>query len=200
MKLKNWKDVSLNQFIEIQNLLNEPDDYLMFNLLDLVYDIDSASMTVPQLAPYKDALSFLNTSIPHVKLLEEYTLNGTVYESNFDLTVVTVAQFIDYQNYVREEKPSFEKLLSVFFIPKGMEYNKGYDIKKVQDDVKELDMCTISTLTFFFKVQFLMFSNLFQSSLQQTIEKMDLKPREKEEVTKLLEAMSSSNLDSILLS
>ena len=198
MELKNWKDVSLSQFIEIQNLLNEPDDYLMFNLLDVVYGIDSASMTVSQLAPYKDALSFLNTSIPHVKLLKEYTLNGTVYESNFDLTVMTVAQFIDYQNYVREEKPSFEKLLSVFFIPKGMEYNKGYDVKKVQEDIKTLDICTVTTLAFFFEIQLSIFLSSFQRYSIKSTKKMKITKEQKRDMIKKLEEMDLSSLISFL--
>lgn len=198
MKQKTWKDITLKKFEVIQTLLNEPDDYTMFNLLDVVYDIDSASMTVSELAPYKDALKFLNTAIPHVKLLKEYTLNGTVYESNFDLTVVTVAQFVDYQNYIRETTPSFNKLLSVFFIPKDKEYNKGYDIKKVQDDLLELDICSVMTLAFFFEIQLSILLSSFQRYSIKSVKKMKVTKEQKREMIKKLEEMDLSSLISTL--
>ena len=194
MKKKDWKDITLKQFLMIQELLTEPDEYLTFNLLDVVYGIDSASLTVSELAPYKDALNFLNESIPHVKLNSEYTLNGTVYESNFDLTVVTVAQFVDYQNYIREENPSFNKLLSVFFVPKGMEYNKGYDIKKVQDDLLELDICSVVTLAFFFEIQLSIFLSSFQRSSIKSVKKMKVSKEQKRAMIKKLEEMDLSSL------
>lgn len=194
MKKKDWKDITLKQFLMIQELLTEPDEYLTFNLLDVVYGIDSASLTVSELAPYKDALNFLNESIPHVKLNSEYTLNGTVYESNFDLTVVTVAQFVDYQNYIREENPSFNKLLSVFFVPKGMEYNKGYDIKKVQDDLLELDICSVVTLAFFFEIQLSIFLSSFQRYSIKSVKKMKVSKEQKRAMIKKLEEMDLSSL------
>lgn len=194
MKKKDWKDITLKQFLTIQELLTEPDEYLKFNLLDVVYGIDSASLTVSELAPYKDALNFLNESIPHVKLLKEYTLNGVVYESNFDLTVVTVAQFVDYQNYIREENPSFNKLLSVFFVPKGMEYNKGYDVKKVQEDLLELDICSVVTLAFFFEIQLSIFLSSFQRSSIKSVKKMKVSKEQKRAMIKKLEEMDLSSL------
>lgn len=195
--MKDWKDITLKKFNEIQNIIATPDEYTTFNLLDLVYGIDSANMTIADLAPYKNALSFLYKPIPHCELQNRYEINGTIYESSFDLTVVTVAQFVDYQSYIREEHIELNKVLSVFFIPEGHSYNDNYDMKKVQNDLLDLDIVTITTASFFFAIQYAMFVSLFQQSLKRTVKKT-VKDRQKRK--ELLAELESGNLDSFLLS
>ena len=56
----------------------------------------------------------MGNQIPKAKLKDTYTLNGTTYKSNLDLTKVTAAQFIDYQNYVKEQ-PLCYKTLCVLY-------------------------------------------------------------------------------------
>lgn len=193
--MKNWNDITLKQFNEIQNLLSQPDEYLTCNLLDVIYGTDSANMTIAELAPYKNALQFLTEPIPHCKLKQKYEINGTVYDSNLDLTVLTVAQFVDYQTYIKEEHIELNKVLSVFFTPEGHSYNDGYDMKKVQNDLLNLDIVTITTASFFFEIQFAMFVDLFQRSLKQTVKKTVKDKMKRKEMLKQLE---SDNLVSFL--
>lgn len=163
--MKDWKDISLKQFYQIQDLLEEPDEYTTFNLLDLIYDIDSASMTLQEIAKYGNALDFLNTEVPVVNLKDKYEINGTTYNSNYNLSLVTAAQFVDYQNYIKDNK--WEDFLSVFFIPEAHTYNNGYDINKVKEDLLQLDFPTVNSIGFFFTLQCEVFFNHFHSSSQQ---------------------------------
>lgn len=185
---KGWEDLTLKQYIQIADLLQEPDEYTTFNILDILYSIDSASMTIPEFSEYKDALSFLSTEIPHTKLKEVYTINGREYQSGKDLTQVSVAQFTDYNNYIKN-KASYNTILSVFFIPVGHKYNDGYDIKQVQEDLVELDMPTVVTLAFFFRIQLSIFVIAFQSSLRQQMETME--GLTEEQRSKILQALDS---------
>ena len=66
-----------------------------------------------------------------------------------DLTKVTVAQFIDYQNYIKETPVKFEKVLSVFIIPEGHTYNDGYDLQQAQQDMLELPFVVVQKVAFF---------------------------------------------------
>lgn len=56
-----------------------------------------------------------------------------------DVDKITVSQFMDFNTLATggELRETIDKLLSVFLIPKGKEYNKGYDIKQLQNDLRE---------------------------------------------------------------
>lgn len=191
--MKDWKDITLRQFYQIQDLLAEPDDYTTFNLLDLIYDIDSASLPLSEISKYNKALEFLAEEPPTVNLKDKYTINGTVYNSNYNLTKVTAAQFIDYQNYIKDNK--WEDFLSVFFIPDGHTYNNGYDIQKVKEDILSLDICTVKSIGFFFTLQLQKFSKHFLSSLKKTMKKMNLTKEQEQAITESIGIVESLNLE-----
>lgn len=197
INLKDWKDITLKQFYQIQDLLDEPDEYTTFNMLDLIYDIDSASMTLQELSKYNSALDFIGKDVPVVNLKNQYEINGTVYNSNYNLTTVTASQFVDYQNYTKENK--WENFLSVFFIPVGHTYNDGYDMKKVKEDMLQLDFATVNSIGFFFILQFEAFSKHFLSSLKKTVKKMDIPTEKKKEIIDQLNKADLTNLESFLL-
>lgn len=188
---KNWYDISLAQFKKIKELLSDIDDYTAFNLMDVVYDIDSTSMPISQLNQY--SIEFLKKDLPTTKLKKHYNLNNVEYDSHYDLTEIKTSQFIDYQNYLKEGA-EFEKLLSVFFTPKGHEYNDGYDIKKVQEDLLSLDIVTVNSAAFFFKSQLIAYTTLFQQSLIRQIKKMKIDKTKKKEVINLLKQMDLASL------
>lgn len=146
--MKDWKDLTLKQFYQIQDLLEDPDEYTTFNLLDIIYSIDSSVLTLQEISKYIGALDFLNKEVPVVNLKDKYDINGTVYNSNYNLSMVTAAQFVDYQNYIKDNK--WEDFLSVFIIPEGHKYNDGYDINKVKQDLMSLDFATVNSICFFY--------------------------------------------------
>lgn len=191
----NWSNITLKKYLQIQDILSVEDDYTLFNLIDVIYDVDSQSLPLSEVKKYD--ISFMGNQIPKAKLKDKYTLNGTTYKSNLDLTKVTAAQFIDYQNYIKEQPLCYEKLLSVFFIPKGCEkYNTGYDILKVQQDVLELPIDVVHTISFFFSNQLHLFLILFPFYLIQQIEKMEMPMEKKQMLIKSIKEMDSLNLES----
>lgn len=201
VKHKSWADIKLKDFYNIIDIASTPDEYTELNLLDTVYGIDSSNMTLSELAPYAGAIEFLETEVPKVDLKTKYVLNSHIYESNFNLTTITVSQFIDYQNYLKQmdsHNMRFEKVLSVFFTPDGHTYNDGYDLAQLQNDLLELDMPTVMSLTFFFKLQLVAFVSNFQQSLKQRIKKMKLPKAKKQELLDQLEPAALDNLVSCL--
>ena len=105
----NWSNITLKKYLQIQDILSVQDEYTVFNLIDTIYDVDSQSLPITEVKKYD--ISFMGNQIPKAKLKDTYTLNGTTYKSNLDLTKVTAAQFIDYQNYVKEQPLCYEKLI-----------------------------------------------------------------------------------------
>lgn len=194
-----WSDITLKQFYQIKEMLSIEDEWTALNLIDCIYNIDSQALAINELKKYD--ISFLNQPIPEVKLQKYYTINGVKYNSNFDLTKVTVAQFIDYQNYLKEDEVRLEKLLSVFFMPDGYkDYNSGYDIIKVQEDLLELPIDIAQSIGFFFARQLRVFFWLFRYYLIKQVKKLKMEKAEKKELIKNIEKMDLWGLVSSLSS
>ena len=196
--MKTWKDITLKQFNKIQDLLQEIDEYTTLNIIDVLYDVDSANMPAMEVMnKYAHSLDFLMTTIPtNEKLKETYTINQREYNSNINLTQMTTAQFVDYQNYTKENPVDISKCLSVFVIPKGHTYNDGYDLKQVQDDIKDLDMVTINTLAFFFKKLYILLLETTLLCLTQDTKKMNIPTQKKEEILNQLKQIDLASLAS----
>lgn len=198
--MKTWSDITLQQYYQIKELLTNEDEYTVLNILDVLYGIDSASMPLSALSKYNNALDFLKDEIPVVDIKKKYNINGHTYESNCELTKVSTAQFIDYQNYLKEKEPKYEKLISVLFIPEGHSYNDGYSIKEVQDDILHMSMVDVQSIAFFIKKQFQLLLSLFQFYLTQSIQKMHLTKDQKQKLLDQLGTLQLSNLESLLTS
>lgn len=196
--MKTWKDITLRQFNKIQDLLQEIDEYTTLNIIDVIYDVDSANLPAMEVMnKYAHSLDFLMTTIPtNEKINEIYTINNREYNSNINLTQMTTAQFVDYQNYSKENPVDISKCLSVFIIPKGHTYNDGYDLKQVQDDIKDLDMVTINTLAFFFKKLYVLLLEITLLCLTQDTKKMNIPTEKKEEILNQLKQIDLANLAS----
>lgn len=113
---------------------------------------------------------------------EEMTLKVTT-----DITKMTTAQYVDYQTFSEMGKEKVVELLSVFFIPKGMDYNEGYDVKDVQDVLRRrLSVGEALSLSAFFLTKFLrlMEATLIYSKL------MLKRAKETERKTELMEQIN----------
>ena len=194
-----WENITLKQFYEIQSILSVTDDWTALNLIDAIYNVDCQNLPVNQLSKFD--ISFIKEPIPEVKLKKYYTLNGVKYNSNYDITKVTVAQFIDYQNYLKEPEIRLEKLLSVFFMPDGCkDYNTGYDIIKVQEDLLDLPIPVAQSIGFFFGRQFKLLFLIFRYYLIKQVKKLKMEKTKKKELIADIRKMDLWGLASSLTS
>ena len=191
--MKDWKDITLKQYYTIKELLEEPDEWTTYNIIDLLYSVDSVNLPLTELKKYNNALEFLNKEVPVVNIKDKYNINGVVYDSNFNITQVTAAQFIDYQNYIGTEH--FEDYLSVFFIPEGHKYNDGYDIEQVKKDLLELDFPTVKSIAFFFTIFLAKLQNSFLSYLKKDLRKMKMEKEKRKEIEELIDKLEKTNLE-----
>lgn len=176
-----WDDITLEKFYKIQEFISVPDEWTTYNLVDLIYDVDCQNMPLSELGKF--SLDFLSQPINKVKVNKIIDINGRKYNTNVDLTKVTVAQFIDYQNYSKMEQPKFEDLLSVLIWPvEAKDYNSGYDINVVKQDILQMPITVIQTLAFFFLKQIEIFTVLFLYYSKEEIMKMNLEENKKKEL------------------
>lgn len=186
MKRIEWKDITLRDFYAIEDIMSVQDEWTVYNLLDYIYKIDSTNMPITEIGQYD--VSFLNEckNFKDIKLEDKYTINGTTYEGFVDITKITVAQFVDYQNYMKEKEMRFENILSVFIVPEGHTYNDGYDLAKAKEDILDMPFVVVQKVAFFLTKQLETFVQIFLYYSKEEVKKMKI-PKEKKQI--LIEEM-----------
>ena len=193
MLKRDWTNITLKDWYNIQDILSVQDDYTTFNLLDYLYNINSSDMSLSEVSKYSNSLSFLNDAADFENFVceDEYTINGTTYVGFVDITKVSVAQFIDYQNYIKEQPVKFEKVMSIFIVPKGHTYNDGYDMKSVQNDLLELPFRVCQKVAFFLVKQLQTFVQITLYYLTAELEKTEMEKEKKDTILYNLQQMTS---------
>lgn len=90
------------------------------------------------------------TLIPSVS--KSYPVGGFNLVPVTDMRKVTAAQYIDFLTFSKDKEHNIVEMLSCFLVPKGMDYNVGYDILDVHNAIKE-EMSVaevLAVLAFFF--------------------------------------------------
>ena len=68
-----------------------------------------------------------------------------------DMRKVTTAQYIDFLSFSKDKEHNIVEMLSCFLVPKGMDYNEGYDILDVHNAIKEeMSVAEVLALLAFF--------------------------------------------------
>lgn len=140
----DWNKVSIAKYYEIKDIVEDKDtDDISKNvqLVALMLDKDEQEvwdMELGEVGDYIRALSFLDKfEIPRNPSMN-ITLPGYQITVMKDITKINMAQYVDYQNFIRMPlRDSMDKLLSIFLIPKGKKYNEDYDIIDLQKTIRE---------------------------------------------------------------
>lgn len=182
-----WNDVTLNQFLELQQIMNIEDDTdKMLSIAELFFGEDVTTLPLPEFNKKMKELDFLQTEVPNNHIVKKVTINGHDYAIDALLGHISTAQYVDFTNYMKEENKIAE-VLSVFFIPKGHKYNDGYDMEEVIRDMGSLPIDIAMSESFFFSRQFAQFIKIFRSYSIKQLKKTNLPKDVKENLTKVVE-------------
>ena len=153
----NWTDVSLKQYNDIKQIFLEPDyseEDRIILLINILFGVDALKLKTTELNGYVNQLKFLSTNPPKMKLKEKYKLGENWYILRRNLKDFTVAQWIDFQNFLKNgaDTDNYNNLLSVFFIPESQtEYAEGYDVESVRNDINNhLSIADANSIASFF--------------------------------------------------
>lgn len=187
----NWSDITLRQFNKLQDIFEVQDSYTVCNIIDLIWGIDSSNLPLNQFIEYKEKLEFLKQPITPIKNIPlKITVNNRTYNTNVNLTEIKVAQYIDYQNYCKN--PKYNELLSVFIIPEGHNYNDGYDLQQVKEDILDLPIDLVYGINFFFLQFYLEFIRTFLYFFKKELKTMNLTQEKKKQIQKELQVLEQS--------
>lgn len=140
----NWDSITIEKYYDLQDILNdESDDDITKNvkMVALITDKDESEiwdMDLTQAGEYISRLIFLNKfDIPdHPNM--NIKLPGFDLKVMKDVTKINVAQYVDFQNFIKMPlREGMEKILSIFLIPDGCSYNTGYDIIDLQNVIRK---------------------------------------------------------------
>lgn len=208
--IKNsWDDISWKEYEQIEQILSAdiPADFKTVHLVSILTGMDVSQVENLQVTAFQKLL-------PHLDFLQtepethyhqfEYTVNDREYLFKGKLEEITTAMYIDYSAYMKEEDKDVIKLMSVFLIPKGHEYNDGYDMEQVRSDIGDMCWLDIRAAAFFFRIQLAAYIEILKCSLVENLKKM-MKGKtraEKKEIKKQIAEMEMSfnSTESFLLS
>ena len=137
----NWTDVNLKQYNDLKQICLEPnysDEDRILLLINILFGVDALKLKTTELNGYVNQLKFLSTNPPKMKIREKYKLGENWYILRRNLKDFTVAQWIDFQNFLKNgsDTDNYANLLSVFFIPEDEEeYGENYNVEQVRNDI-----------------------------------------------------------------
>ena len=153
----NWNDISIKQYNDIKNLYLDTelsDEDRLILQINILFGVDALKLKTSELHKYVNEMKFLATKPPKMKIKKEYQLGNNTYTLKKELKDVTVAQWIDWQNFLKDgsDTDNYANLLSIFFFPKGeTEYGDNYDIEQVRSDINNhLSIAEAMSISSFF--------------------------------------------------
>ena len=154
----NWTDISIKQYNEIKDLYLDTelsDEDRLILQINILFNVDALKLKTNELHKYINEMKFLATKPPKMKIKKEYQLGNNTYVLKKELKDVTVAQWIDWQNFLKDgggDTDNYANLLSIFFFPKGeTEYGENYDIEQVRQDINNhLSIAEAMSISSFF--------------------------------------------------
>lgn len=157
----DWDSISIQKYYDIMEILEDKDDDITKNvrIVALILDKDDQdiwNMGMEEAGDYISRLQFLGKFDLPKNPNMNIKLPGYDIKVMKDVTKINVAQYVDFQNFVKIPlKDSMEKILSVFLIPEGCRYNEGYDIIDLQKVIREnLSFRVAEGLLGFFLIQY----------------------------------------------
>ena len=193
----NWNEITVGEFIQLEQLLKSdiPESYRTVNVVALLDNktIDEIeSLPAAEFVKLARQLEFIQSQPKAKDVKKSYLINNRHYTLKADLTQITTAQYIDYQNYMKEETKDITKLLSVWLIPRGNEYNDGYDIQEVMKDIDNMLLEDAMGISFFFPKQLAAYMLILKDSLSNNLTMLGMEKKQIEEVETLCNNMASS--------
>lgn len=194
--VKEWKDITIGQYLEMQDISNDhtlDDMQKMTKLVSIVYELDIEEIPMSQaLALMDDIKNLMNLKIEPEKLQKTYKVgNYTCKPTSFDK--MTMAQFMDFQEMANSGEEHLVDTIAVCLVPKGLKYNVGYDIDDFKEDILKLPIIIAPTLIDFFQQALKKsWKHSLRSLVGQTIISREMNWKQKKTVLKAIPVMNQA--------
>lgn len=172
-----WYDVTLYQFLKLQDLIGiEDETERVISIAELLLGNDITDLPLKEFNEQVKRLDFLKDDIPSKIPPKKIEINHRKYYLDCLLGNVSTAQYVDFTNH--SNTGDLCKMLSVFVIPEGHKYNDGYDMLEVMNDINDMPIPVANSIGFFFGKHYSTFMRTFQSYSIRKIKETNL-PKDK---------------------
>lgn len=190
----NWKDLNLKTFKKLEQAIKVEEEEPLFKnalIVQAIFGVNVDNLTVQELGKYIKELEFLSQECPKVLAKTKYTVNENKYTVKLDLSKMSVTQYMDYQELVKTQ--DYAKILTVFIIPEGHNYNDGYDIKQVENDINDMLVIDVLAIYNFFTIAFLKSTEFLKGYLQDLMMNPNLTDQQHQISVQLMDYLTTSH-------
>lgn len=175
-----WEDVTTQQYLAITEIQQREDtDYnKLLDITAVLNDVNVDEITISNFKDYADNIKFISEDMPLAEIKDAYDK----YTLQKELSSMSMKQYIDFNNYAKAN--DYVGVLSVFLIPKGKQYNEGYDIEEVREYILSMPCIDMITMYAFFLMQSQIYITYTHSYLKQQ-QQMILTKRKQERRQKM---------------
>ena len=180
-----WANIKYRTLLDIREAANiEDENERVYAIMEAVFGEDILDLPLKDFNEKCKELQFLQKEIPNDLHVKDIKVNGREYYFDGLLGKITTAQYIDFQNYQKNNDE--QKSFSVFIIPKGHKYNDGYDIEQVFNDILDIPVPVLFSASFFFSRQFELFIRIFRRYSIKQMKKLGLPKEAMENMKKVV--------------
>ena len=180
-----WNNITYRQLLDIREAANiEDENERVYAIMEAVFGEDVLDLPLKDFNEKCKELQFLQKEIPNDLHVKDIKVNGREYYFDGLLGKITTAQYIDFQNYQKNNDE--QKVFSVFIIPKGHKYNDGYDMEQVFNDILDIPVPVLFSASFFFSRQFELFIRIFRRYSIKQMKKLGLPKEAMENLEKVV--------------
>lgn len=185
MNIRGWENITYRQLLDIREAANIKDENeCVYAIMEVVFGESVLDLDLKDFALKCKEIEFLQKEIPNDLHVKDIKVNGREYYFDGLLGNITTAQYIDFQNYQKNNDEY--KTFSVFIIPKGHKYNDGYDMDQVFNDILDIPVPVLFSASFFFNRQFELFIKIFRRYSIKQMKKLGLPKEAMENLEKVV--------------
>ena len=184
-QMLTWANIKYRTLLDIREASNiEDENERVYAIMEAVFGEDVLDLPLKDFNEKCKELQFLQKEIPNDLHVKDIKVNGREYYFDGLLGKITTAQYIDFQNYQKNNDE--QKSFSVFIIPKGHKYNDGYDMEQVFNDILDIPVPVLFSASFFFSRQFELFIRIFRRYSIKQMKKLGLPKEAMENLEKVV--------------
>ena len=197
--IDNYRDLPIGKYEEIVSLcdteMSEVDRKVsILSILTDKTEDEILRLPLDKFTEYSAKSRFLESECPPnliPAVAKSYPIGGFVLVPTTDPRKITTAQYVDFQTFAQERDKRTVELLSCFLVPKGMDYNEGYDVLEVHRAIREeMSVAQVLALLAFFFGKFLTSTKATLTSSMRLTRKMD--PETRRELAARYKALADS--------
>ena len=180
--IDNYRDLPVGKYEEICRLcdteMTELDRKVaIIAILTNKTEDEVLSLPLDKFTEYSAKSRFLERECPENLIpgvAHSYCVGGFVLLPVTDIRKITAAQYIDFQTFSKERETKTVEMLSCFLVPRGKDYNEGYDVMDVHDAIrKEMSVAEVLALLGFFFGRWLKSMQTTLTSSMRLLKKTD---------------------------